>query len=228
MKEFISINRQKIFFNLKWTTIILTSIWTIYLIKKHFDGVTADLKTIIVGYCMATIILPLFTQFLLSVEDLIEFTRINKILNANPFNHLLNIGLIKSYTDRKTKWATSKPTLTGNVDNYPIRCEVEKGIVRIIANANLDKIEKADMKNWKEIFGDKNIEFDWLGVALVYRPKRFKQLNFQDLENEIKQLIKTLKDANVDAWDINGNALQHLQVMPLFFLFWRLGGLPYI
>lgn len=206
MKEFISINRQKIFFSLKWTAIIITSIWTIYLFKKHFDGITVDLDTILIGYCVATIILPLFTQFLVTAEELIEFNRINKILNSNPFNHLLNIGLTKSYTDKKTKWATSKPTFTGFVDNYPIRCEVEKGIVRIIANANLDKIEKADMKKWKELFGDKNIEFDWLGVALVFRPKRFRQTNFADLENEIKQLIKILKDEKVDAWDINGNA----------------------
>ena len=206
MKEFISVNRQKIFFNLKWIIIVSTSIWTIYLFKKHFDDIAVDFKTIIIGYCVATIILPLLTQLLLSAEEFIEFNRINRILNTNPFDHLLNIGLTKSYTDKKTKWATSKPTLTGSVDNYPIRCEVEKGIVRIIANANLDKIEKADMKNWKELFGDKNIEYDWFGVALVYRPKRFRQINYADLENEIKHFIKTLKDARIDAWDINGNA----------------------
>lgn len=205
MKEFIKVNRQKIIFSLKWTSIVLTSVWTIYLFKKYFDGISVDIKTIILSYFIATIFLPLFTQLLLSVKELIEFIRINKILNSNPFIHLLNIGLTKSYTDKKTKWITSKPTLTGAVNNYPIRCEVEKGIVRIIANANLDKIEKADMKNWKELFGDKNIEYDWFGVALVYRPKRFKQIDFADLENEIKQLIRTLKDAKVDAWDINTN-----------------------
>ena len=206
MKEFISVNRQKIFFFLKWNSVVLTLVWTIYLFKKHFDNITTDIKTIILGYCVATIIIPLFVQFVLSLEDLVEFIRINKILNRNPFNHLLNIGLTKSYTDKKTKWITSKPTLTGFVDNYPIRCEVEKGIVRIIANANLDKIEKADMKHWKEFFGEKNIEYDWFGVALVFEPKRFKQLNFVDIENEIRQFIKILKDAKIDPWDINGNA----------------------
>ena len=147
MKEFISVNRQKIFFFLKWNSIVLTLVWTIYLFKNHSDNITTDIKTIILGYCVATIIIPLFIQFVLSLEDFVEFIRINKILNRNPFNHLLNICLTKSYTDKKTKWITSRPTLTGFVDNYPIRCEVEKGIVRIIANANLDKIEKADMKH---------------------------------------------------------------------------------
>ena len=193
MKEFISVNRQKIFFILKWTTIVLTAIWTIYLFKKHSEGITADFKTIFIGYCMATIILPILTQLLVSTQELIEFKRINNILSSNPFNHLPSIGLIKSYTDKKSKWATSKPTLTGSIDNYPIRCEVENGIVRIIANANLDKIEKVDMKNWKELFGDKNIEYDWFGVALVYRRKRFKQLNFTDVETELRQFIKILK-----------------------------------
>jgi hypothetical protein len=205
MKEFILVNRQKILFSLKGNSIVFTSAWTVYLFKKYFDGITLDFNTIILGYCIATIFFPSFTQLLLSIVALIEFMRINKILNNNPFNHLLNMGLTKSYTDKKRKWITSNPTLTGSLDNYPIRCEVEKGIVRIIANANLDKIGKADMKNWKEIFGEKNVEYDWFGVALVYSPKRFKQINFNDLENEIKQFIKTLKDAKIDAWDINGN-----------------------
>ncbi|MEO5570562.1 MAG: hypothetical protein ABIT08_14795 [Bacteroidia bacterium] len=202
MKEFISINKQKIQFTLKWTSIVFSVVWTVFLLKKYFDSITVSFNTIITGYFVSTIILPLFTEVLISIGDLIEFNRSNKILRNNPFDHLLKIGLTNSYTDIKSKWSSSKPTMTGMIDNYPIRCEVEKGIVRIIANANLDKIDKADMKKWKELFGDKNIEYDWFGVAIVYRPKHFKQLSFIDLETELRQLIKILKKSNIEPWDI--------------------------
>jgi len=205
MNEYISVNRHKIIFNFKWITILLTTIWTIYLLKLNSEDISLDFKLILIGYCMATIILPLFTVLILSIQDLIEFVRINKILSNNPFNQFLNIGFEKSYTEKKAKWTSSKPMLTGTLDNYPIRCEVENGIVRIIATANLDEIKKTDMKNWKELFGDDNITYDWFGVALVYRPKKFKQLTFMDIETELRKFIKILADTRISPLESYGS-----------------------
>jgi hypothetical protein len=206
MKEYISSNRNKIIFQLKWTSIILTLIWTVYILVQYNKGVTIDLKTILLGFIIATILLPLFVEFMVAFQDFIAFNRYNKIINAEPFNQLTKLGFTKTYTDKKTNWSTSMPTLIGNVESYPVRVEVENGIVRVIADVDLDQVEKEHMSELKQFFGDKNVEYDWLGVALIYKPKSRKDLTIQSLESDLRQFIKFFKTKKLDHWDINGNA----------------------
>jgi hypothetical protein len=85
------------------------------------------------------------------------------------------------------------PTLIGQVDNYPIRVEVENGMLRIIADVNLDQIEKEHMAELKQLFGNQNVEYDWLGVALLYGPNSRKDLTIQSLDGSIKQFIMFFK-----------------------------------
>jgi hypothetical protein len=143
---------------------------------------------------------------MVAMQDFIAFNRYNKIINAEPFNQLTKLGFTKSYTDKKSNWATSMPTLVGNIDNYPIRVEVENGIVRVIADVNLDLVEKEHMSELKQFFGDKNVEYDWFGLALVYKPANRKDLTIQSLESDLRQFIKFFKTKKLDHWDINGNA----------------------
>ncbi len=143
---------------------------------------------------------------MMALQDYIEFSRYNKILNSEPFNQLTKLGFTKTYKDKKSNWSTSMPTLVGQVDNYPMRIEVENGIVRVIADIDLDKVEKEHMSELKQFFGDKNVEYDWLGIALIYKPTKRKDLTIQALESDIRQFIKFFKNKKIDYWDINGNA----------------------
>ena len=206
MKEYINSNRPKIIFQLKWTSIILSILWTAYFLYKYYKGAIIDLNTIALGYLLTTILLPILIEFMMALQDYIEFSRYNKVLNSEPFNQLTKLGFTKTYTDKKSKWSTSMPTLVGQVDNYPMRIEVENGIVRVIADIDLDKVEKEHMSELKQFFGDKNVEYDWLGLALIYKTSKRKDLTIQTLESDIRQFIKFFKTKKLDHWDINGNA----------------------
>lgn len=205
MKEYINSNRPKIIFQLKWTAIILSILWTAYFIYKYYKDTIIDLNTIGLGYLVTTILLPILIEFMTALQDYIEFSRYNKVLNSEPFKQLTKLGFTKTYTDKKSNWSTSMPTLVGQVDNYPMRIEVENGIVRVIADIDLDKVEKEHMSELKHFFGDKNIEYDWLCLALIYKPANRKDLTIQALESDIRQFIKFFKTKKLDHWDINGN-----------------------
>ena len=206
MEEYINSNRPKIIFQLKWTSITLTILWTVYFLYKYYKGEIIDQNTIALGYLSATILLPVLIEFMMALQDYIAFNRYNKVLNSEPFNQLTKLGFTKTYTDKKSNWSTSMPTLVGQMDNYPMRIEVENGIVRVIADVDLGKVEKEHMSELKQFFGDKNVEYDWLGLALIYKPAKRKGLTIQALESDIRQFIIFFKTKKLDHWDINDNA----------------------
>jgi hypothetical protein len=206
MKEYIISNRPKIIFQIKWTSIIFTLIWTGYVLVQYNKGLSKDPIISVVGFIVATVLLPLFVEFMLAMQDFIAFNRYNNILNSEPFNQLARLGFTKAYTDKKSNWTTSMPTLVGHIDNYPVRIEVENGIVRIITDINLDMVDKENMLELKHLFGDKNVEYDWLGLALVYKPAKRKDLTVQSLESDLRLFIKFFITKKLDHWNINNNA----------------------
>ena len=205
MKEYIASNKRKIIFQLKWTSVILAAIWIVYVLVQCNNGNIINLITFILGLIAATILLPLLVEFLVASKEFIAFNRYNKILNAEPFNQLTKLGFTKTYTDKKSNWATSMPTFVGQLENYPMRIEVENGNVRVIVDVDLDKVEKEHMTELKLYFGDKNIKYDWFGLALIYKPSIHKDLSIQAIESDIKQFIKFLKNKKLDCWKINNN-----------------------
>jgi hypothetical protein len=132
----------------------------------------------------------------------LEFNRCKKILAEEAFNQLKYNGFKYSYTNTKSRWITSMPTLIGNIDGYPLRVEVERGVLRILADVNKDQLEKRHMAKLKEIFGKKNVSYDWLGVALIYRRSRRKDLLYSSVDKEIKQLVNFFNTEKIDSWDI--------------------------
>lgn len=196
MKDYFIINRHKFFFQLLLTAILLSIGWTIYLVASEE---LASTSAIILGYFLSVLVLPLFIQIVTIGREVIEFRRINKTLNNEPFSQLSTIGFTKNHSYRKTKSLSSKPILSGEIDNYPVTVEMEEGVVRIVAGADLDLVEKSHMAELKTIFGEQNVEYD-VGIALLYTPSRHKNLVFQDFIAELKQFVSYLRTNKINPW----------------------------
>jgi hypothetical protein len=164
---------------------------------------TVNTGTIILGYFLTIFVLPLFVQIFITAAEIIEFKKITRILNSDPFSQLTSAGFAKTFTSEKSKYLPSMPMLSGTIDNYPVHIEFEKGIVRVIAEADLDLVEKWHMIELKTMFGKNNIEYD-IGVALLYRPSRRKNLIWQDLNSELHQFISFLNRNKISPWVEDG------------------------
>ena len=164
-----------------------------------------NFETKLFGYLLFALPLTFLVQLVINIGEAIEFKRTKKILSNGQFNELLSFGFHKTFTDKKSKWLSSQPMFVGQVDKYPVKLKVEKRVVRVIAGADLDLIEKSHMKELKNIFGKDNVEYD-IGIALLFRPSRYKNLIFQDFYFELKQFISFLKINKINPWDENGNA----------------------
>ncbi|MBL7896334.1 MAG: hypothetical protein JNK50_13640 [Bacteroidia bacterium] len=202
MKEYFSVNRHKFLRQFIVTSVIFTIVWTFIILT---DKKGMNIETKILGYFLFAIPLAFFGQFVMNIRDALEFKRINKIFDHPQLNKFTSTGFIKTLSEKDSKWLSSKPILKGTIDNYPVKFEVEKGILRVIAETNLDLVEKTHIQELKSIFGKDNIEYD-IGIALLFRPARRKDLSFQDINSELIKFISFLKTNKLDAWVENGNA----------------------
>ena len=206
MQEYLSFNKRKVLYQFQGTAILVVLIWTIFLLSEYKDGVIFSIEYILVGYLICLSVLPALTQILTTTFELVEFNRINRILESSPIAGLKMLGFEKTYSNKDSFWLSSKPILIGTIDKYPVTCIVEGNTARIIADTDLDLIEDENWKMLKSMFGKNRIENGLPGVALVYTSSKRKQLTFSELENELVQLIKYLKQQQLHPYINNSYA----------------------
>lgn len=200
MREYFIINRHKFIFQIIGLAIIFSIFWTIYFFIK---SQTLSIETITFGYLMSILILPFFMTLFSSVLEAFAFKMTNKVFDNEPFVQLLKLDFKKSFTATKNKFLSSKPLLTGILNNYLVNIEMENGIVRVIVDANLDKVEQVNINDLKKMFGDQNVQYD-VGIAILYNPSKRNALSSEKLLNDINQFIYYLKSNGINSWSDSG------------------------
>lgn len=198
MYEYFSLNKSKFLFQILSGVFLFAILYTILILSsQEINNNSIDLD-----HLFLFISLPILVQILLIAHEIIIFIKTNKELSIPPFDQLSSLGFVKTHSNHKSRWLSSMPILKGKIDNYPLHIEIEKKNVRVIAETNLDLVEKSHITELKTLFGKNNIEYD-VGIALIYRSSRRKHLTSQELITELNQFIRYLKSNKLDAYKDN-------------------------
>ena len=191
-QEFLELNRSKIISGLKWTSIIFT---TIVLVAYAWTGKLPVWTLFLTVLLFASVLFPIFIMALGTFKDYLEFKRTNEILNSYPYNELIKDGFKRVPTNQNSKWLFSQIMLQGHLNDYPMDCEVENGVLKMIALVNLHNFKKEHLKELKREFGDSKIEYDWLGIALKYNVKKERLTSYGQLKSDLGRFIQFFKKA---------------------------------
>ena len=197
-QEFLRLNKNKIIFGLKWTSIIFT---VIVLAAYAWTGKLPAWTLFITVLLFASVLFPIFIMALGTFRDYLEFKRTNEILNRYPYNELTKNGFKRVPTNQNSKWLFSQIMLQGHFDDYPMDCEVENGILKMIALVNRDNFKKEHLKELKREFGGKKIEYDWLGIALKYNVNKERLTAYGQLKGDLDRFIQFFKKEGLNPWD---------------------------
>jgi len=198
MKEFIALNKQKIIFGLRWSSIIFTTIVLIAFAWGKFNGQVPTIELFVSILLVAGIVFPLFIITLGVLQDYSEYKRIDKILNTYPYSDLVNNGFKRIPTNQNSKWMLSKVMLRGHFNSYPVDCEVENGILKIIALVNRDNFKKEHMEKLKKDFGSKKVAYDSLGIAMGYNVKKERLTAFEQLKGDLDKFVQFFKKEGLE------------------------------
>jgi hypothetical protein len=200
LKEFIEVNKKKLLSCVKWSSIIFTSLVIIaFSAAIILKGQRPDLILVMTVILFASVFFPLFITAISAAKDCLAYIKAKSIFESYPINELQKLGINKAFEN--SKWTYTQLVLKGQFENYKIECNVKDALLKITVQVNLDLVTKEHIENLKSMFGKKNIELDWLGIALVYNSKRRKDLTLPDLETEIRQLIMFLKTEKLTPWE---------------------------
>jgi|GEM_PF-2309308 len=201
IKEFLIINRDKLEFGLKWSSIIFISLVLVAFAWGRYHGQIPEWSLFITVLLVAGIFFPVFCMTLGTIKEFQEYKITKRTLDQYPFNELTKNGFEIILTNKKSKWMFSQIMLRGHIDDYPMDCEVENGIIKLIALVNRDNFKKEHMKELKREFGDRKVEYDWLGIALRFNIKKEKFTSFGQLKADIHRFIQFFKKNELKSWE---------------------------
>jgi len=201
LKEFLILNKDKIKFGLKWTSILFTTIVLIAFAVGRFYGQIPKWSLFITTLVVAGVFFPIFIWTLGIFKDYLEFKRTNEILNRYPYNELIKNGFHRVMTNKNTKWLLSQIMLQGYFEDYPMDCEVENGVLKMIALVNRDNFKKEHIEELRIEFGESKVDYDWLGIALKYNVEKERLNAYGQLSEDLKRFITFFKKKELKPWD---------------------------
>ncbi len=198
MNEFFEVNKNKLRIQFLLLLGFLAVFMTVKMVSE-FDQFSKISLEILIRVSAAFLVAFTWLMVFFTGIGYFRFRRTKKILENPAFEMLLTVGFKKIYATTG-KWFHKEPSLKAIFRNYPVKLEIEGWTARLIIDFNIDNFTKAQMATLKEIFGNRNIQYDWLGVALVYVPSRCKKLFPNDVLNELNQLINFLETEKLIPW----------------------------
>ena len=196
MKTFLSLNKQKIIFILKATSIVCLLIicfilFIRYIYKEELPDTIGLIKIILIG----AIGFPLFILLLATYEWAIKRKIRRKALTSPPFDKLEEIGFTNTYIGKQSKWYFTEETLAGSINSFTLIINVSKSNRRIIEFKTPVKrriLNKADLKRLDRLFQELGIKFEPDGFTKTYSLKNVVDLNIIKLKEDLESFTSLI------------------------------------
>lgn len=200
MKEYILLNKDKIVGNFKWTSIMVTVAFCIWLYYRCNKDNCYNTIEIVYGLLITLLIVPSYLLVIGIVQGFIEVKKTDKFFNSQPINELFKNGFKKDWTNKNSRWFFSKLCAVGQFDKYEMICEVENKRLRIIAKANYDHLDDWSVNEIKSViqsFKEINFEYDGEGIATSLEKSKVKKMTYADLINYLTDFGKMLEKLKI-------------------------------
>lgn len=200
MKEFFQLNKTKIVFAFKFTSVLFLALVLIAFGIGYLNGQVPELTLFLTVIFGAGIGMPLFILLVGTVRGTWDLHKRRKAFSTHPFSELLNHGFREQMKNDKNKWQFCEPFLTGQIDNFEIIAEVdtqhEPDIIKFQALTEVEVIGKDEVRRLTRKFSTDDIDLDFQGVSKRISVKKHRMNNVTELSNELSRFIRTINQEN--------------------------------
>jgi len=196
MTNFLQINRHKLLFALKATSLIFAIIvLVIFTILGIIKNELPNLLLFVSALIGSSIVLPICIIGLAYIEWLSKSRIRNKAFSQNPFNEMDKIGFTVSYINEHSKWYFTEETKEISINNYLIQCDIRRespNTIEFKAFVKHKEIEKDRYITLAAKFKKEDIYFDFEGMVKKYNIIKSKNLTIQQVKFDLTQFVQTL------------------------------------
>lgn len=197
MNRFYAINKHKLSFAIKATSITFLAIGSvIFLLVGMKEGFPPFLETL--GFLLVFGVgFPAMILIVAYLEWRTNDRKRRRLLSYNPYDNLSKLGFKQAYFNESTKWFFTQYTLEGIVDGFRIKFDVEhvwtKKAMFIALAYKKHQIPIEDKIIIKEL-AEHNIELHHLGLKKTIKLKRNNPINIIQLSAELVEFTSTVRE----------------------------------
>jgi len=198
MKDFLKLNKLKLLFAFKFTSILCLCVCGFFLIlakfnQNQFPNTQLLIQILIVG----GILFPILILFIAYLRWENKNWVYNKYVKNKICKEGNGFGYSEKLTNQNSKWYFTEKVLSKTENGFEIQIEIVKNEIEFWIFAVNNKIEK----NKLEYFEEKIIQLDFKklfygGFYLSLNRKKLNDNNLKEIEIKITKFINLLQEYN--------------------------------
>ena len=200
MKEFFKLNKTKLVFAFKFTSLVFLTLVLIIFGIGYLNGQVPELSLFLTVCAGAGLGLPMFMLLIATLRGTWDLHKRRKAFGSQPFSELLKHGFTEKIKHDKNRWQFSEPILTGQIANFQILVEVDTqqapDVIRFQALTEVEVIGKNEVERLARQFSHDEIELDFDGVTKKISIKNQRMTKIDELITELTRFILIIRQQN--------------------------------
>ncbi len=196
MHQFLNLNRHKLAFAFKATSLTFLTLWSAVFIIAYINGQKVDVDLIILVVFLFGVALPCFIIFISYLAWYYKEWTKRKAFSKSPFNQIHELGFSNLLVNEKSKWFFSEEIKAGKVNGFNVIADTlyDKGhIIEVQALPASRQMDKNEYKRLKKEFKAHDIDFDIGSLVKKYNTRHLSVITISDLERDLKEFTGLLK-----------------------------------
>lgn len=207
MNQFLKLNRHKLKFAFKVTSLLFMALVLIVFIIAIVNGQVPEASLIIIVTFFAGVIFPCFIIFISYLAWLYKQWAKRKAFSKPPFDQLHVLGFSDELQAEKTKWAFTEKVKAGKINGFDLIADVlygDRHIIEVRTFTAWRQIKKNEYKRLSKEFKTHDIEFDIGCLIKRYNIKRLSVFTIDDLRSDLHGFTELLKQNGFEPQKQNG------------------------
>jgi len=195
MHQFLNLNRHKLPFAFKATSLIFLVFILAVFIIAYINGQQADIDVIII-LLLFGVALPCFIIVVSYWAWYYKHWAKRKAFSKSPFDQLHELGFSDSLLNEKSKWFFTEEVKAGNVNGFKIIADIlydKSYIIEVRAFAAWRQVDKNEYKRLNKEFRAHDIVFDIGSLVKRHNTKKLSVLGIGDLKIDLEEFTELLK-----------------------------------
>ncbi|MBI9069202.1 MAG: hypothetical protein JEZ09_18035 [Salinivirgaceae bacterium] len=200
--QFIKNSKRAIKTWLFWCALVFTTLVFLAQIVGYIKDQIFDFEHFIISLGAALIGFPFGLLFILFCRWLFDFLMKKRNYNSFPFNELQSIGFQKELKNTNSKWEFVELYQRGSIDGFIVDCVLDTTkyykFLHFKFYVKHRYIDSEEFYRLEEIFKEMNGFFDFYTINKKYHYKKHHLNSIADLNNELEEFAKILKQENFE------------------------------
>ncbi len=195
MRQFLNLNRHKLTFAFKATSLIFSTLILAVFLFAYFNEGPAEIDALVFGLFLFGIVLPCFIIFISYLAWDYKQRAKRKAFSKSPFDQLHELGFSDLLLNEETKLFFTEEVKAGRINGFNMIADIlydKSHIIEVRASTAWKHLDRYEYNRLSMEFKARDIEFDIGSFVRKYNTKKLHVHTISDLERDLTDFTELL------------------------------------